>query len=405
MLRAEVEAPSLDAATVEARFTSLREAARLDRDRFFEMRAWYNLARLARRRSEWLVTVEHAAAAASLARKLGNRFYQGLCLFNSAAALYEAGEFERAGRTFEEAIFHLASSEGLRFQALAEAAYAGLLVACDRFDEALERLERAAGTAASIGQMRDNQIVRHATTWVLYALGRHAEARPMAELLVELDRAGGDAGAELYGLKLLTCVALADGRVEDARSLAGEVERVAETAGAEVDVLEARLLGARCRARSGRAQGLADMRRLTEVALRAGHTHQANIGLVFTAEALQSMDPVAAARALAEARRRIDAAPSAWGRVELHVAERARDASPIRVDADGAIVIDLRSDLPSRAAAHEALDRALILRALERAGGTYAAAGRLIGETRWNVRRLARQYGIALQPEAPEEDS
>jgi hypothetical protein len=65
----------------------------------------------------------------------------------------------------------------------------------------------------------------------------------------------------------------------------------------------------------------------------------------------------------------------------------------VRVEGDR-LVIDLTGPLPSRDAVHKAVDQLLIAEALKREEGSYAKAGRLIGEQRWNMRHLAHQLNV-----------
>jgi tetratricopeptide (TPR) repeat protein len=394
LLRAELAMEDGSYEEAHAAFTQLKEDAHACEDAFTEMRAWYDLARVAYRRSEHTNCLEYAAVAASLAGEMGNSFYQGCCVLNRALALFEVGDVDASERAYTEALSLLSSTENLRFRAFAEQGYAGVLVARDRIEEGLLLLQRAEATVTRLGNVKNIQIIRNATTWAYFALGDYDAAQERVHGLLEMDRGSTDARAEFYGLKLLACVELARDRVVEASKAAGEAVRLASLTADPINMLEARMLEARCMSRSGKLRAVDRLREAMAEADSRGAKHQSTLARIYLADALHTSDPVAASAALEEANGRARQSPNPWVQAELRALERARMQWPIRIETDGSLIICLGSKLPSRADAHDALDKALIMTALNRANGKYAAAGRLIGEKRWNLRHLAVQHNL-----------
>jgi tetratricopeptide (TPR) repeat protein len=378
---------------------SLKEltwVARDAEDTLIEMRAWFDLARIAWLRSDWTQALELFAIASSLAGQIGNSYYRGRCSFHRASSLYESGDIEAAELAYQEAIGLLAFCENLRQRANAENGYAGLLVATGRYEEALELLARAEATVTRIGNIPNIQIIRNATTWALYALERYDEVLERVRGLIDMDRAGGDMRAEAFGLRLMACVALAQGRDADALKAATEMTSLLEMMGDEDSAYDGKLLVARCRSRRGDAKAIADLRGSVEAADESTNSYRSALTRIYLADALHTVDPLEAARIFAEAKELADRMPNAWVRAELRALERASSTWPVRVGTDGSLIICLSAKLPMREEVHDILDKVLLRTALERANGKFAAAGRLIGEKRWNMRHLALQHGIAL---------
>jgi tetratricopeptide (TPR) repeat protein len=371
-------------------------------DTVMETRARVTLARFARFQGDWSLALARAAEAARLARILRNPFFAGCALSNRGIALYELGSTAEAEVALREAVALLTETENLRFRALAQNALAGLLVATDRQEEACALLEVAESTVLGIGVVNDVQIIRHATAWAMFCAGRYREARLRASSLLEMDRAGRDSRAELFGLKLLACLACADDRAEDAVGIAEELARLADVAGSEADALEARMLLARARAKAGRQGALADLINLQDEVDRFGLGSYRVLARLFLADACGQKDPISFHRYWSDARERACGERSAWVRAELAAIERACGRYPVRIEGDH-LVIDMTGPLPSRDAVHKVVDQMLIAEALKREEGSYAKAGRLIGEQRWNMRHLAHQLSV-VSPVHPKVD-
>jgi hypothetical protein len=86
----------------------------------------------------------------------------------------------------------------------------------------------------------------------------------------------------------------------------------------------------------------------------------------------------------------VEATP--WLAFELSRVDRDRLRAPVRINADGTLVVDTRLSWPQLKHAREALERYLLDRALDETAGNAAAAGRLIGETRYQMHYLRRIF-------------
>jgi tetratricopeptide (TPR) repeat protein len=396
LLRAELAMEDGSYEQAHAAFMQLKEDAHACEDAFTEMRAWYDLARVAYRRSEHTNCLEYAAVAASLAGEMGNSFYQGCCIFNRAAALFEAGDIDASERAYAEALSLLSSSENLRFRALAELGYAGVLVARDRIEEGLLLLQRAEATVTRLGNVKNIQIIRNATAWAYFALGDYDAAQERAHALLAMDQGSTDARAEFFGLKLLACVELARDRVFEATKAAGEAVRLASLTANPINIREARMLEARCMSRSGNLRAVDWLREAVAEADSRGAKYQSTLARIYLADALHTSDPVAASAALEEAKERAREAPSPWVQAELRAFERVRASRPVRLE-DGHLVVDVQAGWPTMRSARESVERYLYERALEQTRGNAAAAGRLLGLSRYEMLTLGR----ILRGEAP----
>jgi hypothetical protein len=156
--------------------------------------------------------------------------------------------------------------------------------------------------------------------------------------------------------------------------------------------LDARLLDARAKSRAGREGAADDLKALLADVDRSGSEHQRAEARIYLAEACIFSEPVDAERLIAEARRLPIVASTEWLRTEMERVERERLGAPVRVAPDGTLVVDIRSGWPTMKQARDALERYLVTRALTASNGNGAAAGRLIGETRYQMHYLKRIF-------------
>jgi tetratricopeptide (TPR) repeat protein len=361
-------------------------------DTFAEMRARYDLGRFARRRSEYALAIERLAVASSLAATLGNDFYTGLIAFNRAVSLYELNEMAAAERRCLEAIRLLTATENLRYRALAQNTYGGLLTGLGRYAEALAMLERAEETIESLGIVSDLQTIRGNMARVMFALGRYDETVVRLEELIVHERESGNHYAEFLTLSLLSRAELGRNRPDAAQRAASEAVRLAGVVGTPSDRLDARLLDARTKARTDQEGAVEDLKTLLADVDRSGSDHQRAEARIYLAEASIISEPVEAEQLIAEARRLPVVVSTEWLRTELERIDRERMRAPVRVTPEGTLVIDVRMGWPKMKQARDALERFLVTRALAAANGNGAAAGRLIGETRYQMHYLKRIF-------------
>jgi tetratricopeptide (TPR) repeat protein len=368
------------------------DLARTAGDALAEMRARYDLGRFATKRSEHALAIEHLAAASRLASDLGNEFYQGLIAFHRAVSLYELNEAAAAERRCVEAIALLEASENLRYRALAQSVYGALLTDLGRFSEGLAALERAEATAVALGVVHDVQAVRANVARAMLSLGRYDEAVERLEHLLDAARSVGGHDAELLALGLLAHAELSRGRPEAAERAAAEAVQLATLVGSAEDIRDKRQVAARARARLGREGAVDELRALLAEVDRDGPDEQRAEARIYLAEALISEDPVTAERLLAEARRMPVVAAAEWLRGALDRVDAERLRAPVHVSRDGSLVINPRLGWPKLKSAREALERFLVNGALAETDGNAAAAGRLLGETRYQMHYLKRIF-------------
>src|SRR5205085_2471 len=100
---------------------------------------------------------------------------------------------------------------------------------------------------------------------------------------------------------------------------------------------------------------------------------------------LLASDPVRARALVCEAAAFPFARESAWLTAELERLEHDLEYAPIRFGPKGELIIDVSDSFPTLAQAREATDRYVLGEAIARSGGNIAAAGRLVGESRYNA--------------------
>lgn len=380
----------LDAAELKA--VSVADAAIVAGDTFAAMRARFDLGRVAGCRGENALALERLAAAARLAEELGNEYYQGLIAHNRAAYLRELGELSAAERRFVEACDLLVQSENLLHRASAQVSYGSLLADLGRFEEALEVLSRAELQGPPVATGSDPRRLRAALAKALLGLGRFDKAVTRLEGLLELERAKGDRSGELEALRLLTHAELGRGRVEAAERAATEAAQVAALVGSPSDAVEMKLLAGRVRARAGREDAPDELRTVLEEVDKSGDESRRAEARIYLAEALIHENPIESEQLLREARESAAVESEPWLKQELDRVETERLQAPVRITQDGALIVDTRVGWPKLKQAREALERFLLERSLEETKGNAAAAGRLIGETRYQMHYLRRIF-------------
>jgi tetratricopeptide (TPR) repeat protein len=381
-----------DLETAERKAASVADAATGGEDVYASMRARFDLGRVAGRRGEFALALERLAAASRYADDLRNGYYQGLIAHHRALYLRELGELSASERRFLEAIDLLAGTENLLNRASAQVSYGVLLADLGRFKEAIDVLTRAEAHDAPVAAGGDPRRLRAALAKALLGLGRFDEAAGRLEGLLELERAKGNRLGELEALRLLTQAELGRGRVEAAERAATEAAQVAALAGSPSDAVEMRLLAGRVRARTGGEGAAEDLRAVLDEVERAGDASRRAEARIYLAEALINENPIESHLLLSEARAFPVVASEPWLARELDRVEAERLRAPVRIGPDGELVVDTRVGWPKLKQAREALERFLLERALEQTRGNAAAAGRLIGETRYQMHYLRRIF-------------
>jgi len=376
----------------EQRASAVAEGAGRAGDSVANTRARFVLGSSASARGEHPLALERLAAASRLAEEIGNEYAQGRIAHVRAASLLALGEFSAAERRLGEAVDLLERSENLLNRASAQASYGNLLCDFGRFEEAFEMLKRAERDELPIPSSVDPRLMRLAMSKSLLGLGRYDEAVSRLDGLLELERALANRAGELEALRLLARAELGRGRVDAAEKAATAAASVATLAGTPADVVDARLLAGRVRARMARPGASDELRSVLVEVDDAGDETQKAEARIYLAEALILENPIESALYLAEARALPVVEATPWLGFELGRVERDRLRAPVRVNPDGTLVIDTRLSWPKLKHAREALERYLLDRALDETTGNAAAAGRLIGETRYQMHYLKRIF-------------
>jgi tetratricopeptide (TPR) repeat protein len=376
----------LDEAEEHARAVLSADAAREEPSLFG--RAWYDLGRIARKRSEFMIALEHLLVARQYAKLAENDFLEGVIAYNRAYSWYELSDFAATDSCYVEALERLSRSENLRYRAIVQNAYAGYLSDLDRHDEALALASDAERTSADLGIVSDMLWAGNNTARTLIRLGRYREARERMMGLLEWERATRHSSAEIVLLQQLAIAECALGLYEESVRSAGAAAHLATLSGNPSNVLDAELLGARARSLAGHPSAPAELRALRDRADQGGFEHQRVEARIYLAESLVTTAPVEAAALCEETREFPLVAANSRFRSELERVERLVTTAPIRVEPEGIFQVDVRTQWPSLKSAREALERFLITKAVESTGGNLAAAGRLIGETRFQMHYL-----------------
>jgi tetratricopeptide (TPR) repeat protein len=356
------------------------------------MRARFVLGRAAAERGEHPLALERLAAASRLATDLGNEYYQGRIAHARGMRLLALGEYSAAERRLAEAVELLARTENYLHRAGAQVSLGNLLCELGRFDEAYDLLASAELRDAAAPVGADPRSTRLAMAKALLGLGRYDEAVGSLEGLLELDRAVGDRAGELEALRLLARAELGRANVPAAESAAAAAVAVAAREGTAADALDARLLHGRVCARLARADVPDELRAVMADVDAAGDDVQRAEVRLYLAEALALESPIESAELVAEVREMPIVEATPWLGHELERVDRERLRAPVRVNPDGTLVVDTRLGWPSLKQARETLERYLLEGALTQTRGNAAAAGRLIGETRYQMHYLRRIF-------------
>jgi tetratricopeptide (TPR) repeat protein len=369
-------------------FATLFLRARRDGDPTNELRIRVDQARVARMLCRFDEALSYARTASNLAEVLGAEYLGGVAAFNEAAALAELQDAATTREAYARAVQLLGRTERSRVWAHALLGLALVDVATGRYQAATDALVDAEAAFLALGSVWDLHIAGLSRGWSLYAGGQCAEANRLAERLVGEGRAAGDGRAELFALRLLASTRRSLEDIAGATAAAEEMGRLAGAVGSDVDRIEAAACRARARALGGDPEAIQTLARLASDADPVDSALAATIR-VLRADALAAIDPLAGWREFRE----IDGAEGPlglWYRAERAALTTAWTVRGFRVQ-DGELSVSLAGSLPLRRVARLILDFELTRAALEAADGNAAAAGRLVGDKRWNAARLARE--------------
>lgn len=354
-------------------------------------RARLRMARIAHLRQQPMLSLEGLLVARQLAQQTGNAYVEGQIASGRAACWFALGKEAETETCHQEAIELLSRAEGLRRHAAAKLEYAAFLSEIGRHDEALSLATAAERTASEIGIQRDLVRAVECAARALVGLGRYAEAVERTGMVLDRPQTSRRPGAEIPALKIRAEAAFALGHFDLASSAAETARARAEASGDEGDVFDARLLAARARAKAREQSAVAELRSLKGEADASGSERRRLESRLYLAEALTGVSPLEAEVLCAEAKAFALASADRHLRAELGRVERLVETAPLRQEGEGIFTVDVRSQWPSLKSAREALERFLITKAVDECGGNLAAAGRLLGESRFQMHYLWKQ--------------
>lgn len=380
-----------EAAYFEGRFETAETLARRaleaagSRDPHTRVRARYDLGRIRRRSGRHEEALEVLAQASTEAEAAGNTYYRGLIAFNRAICLYQLDRLPDAEPVFIEALGLLEQSENLRYRALAESSYASLLMDLGRYSTALALLDRAERTALPLALSSDLHAMRNTLAKAMLWLGRYEEAIARLNEVIAFERGAGDHYAELNALNLLIQALVAAGRVDAASRAADDALLLAATVGVPEAALDTQIYAGRVWAAAGRSDARQALEDALERADLHGTPYQRAEARIYLAEALLTSSPLRAEALLGEARAFPVTLESGRLRAEAERVEALRRSAPIRVESPRRFVVELAGPWPTLKEARIALEQFYFRAAMDEASGNMAAAGRLIGETRYQM--------------------
>jgi len=352
-------------------------------------RAWFVLARSAALEGEHYLALESLAHAGRLAATSGNEYWEGLVDLEFGRAVAAYGDRAAGERRLRDAVDRLGRCGDLRARARAATALADLLVEGGRDVEAIAYLD---ATPEMPGRRRDGDRADLVRSRALVGIGRAEDAIDIARRLVasEVSDLIGPAHA------VLARALFAVDDVEGAAVAAGEALRRARVADAAWDRIEAQIVLSKATARAGGGEGaeraIADLwESLAEADERELKVLGAEVRAAL-AEALLLVSPLEAEELLADAHRIASSARATRAIAEVERVERLRAAAPVRVDAEGCLVLDPRRGFPTLKGARESVERFWVAHAVAREGGNWSAAGRLLGETPRQIFYVKKTY-------------
>ena len=360
----------------------LVESARFVEDRQSELRAYYDMARIARHRANWMLAIERLEQARELAREIGNICYEGRIAYTLGYCWYSQNRLDRAEPLLQSALDLLRRSENLRYRATVETFYGCILCDQGELKAALDLLQFAEETVARLNIIGDMIMARMNTARTLLSLGRFEEAERLLMEILIWERRPEHTPMELITLRLLAISQCVRGRATDALRSAIEAQQLASIKGNDLDRFEARLLVSRSKALLNDPVAANELEALVVEADSDGTPYQQAEARIYLAQALLSSDPTRANALLKDVRTRQVVSDFYWLQCEIELLNGVSSHVPVRVDDEDRLVMDARSGWADLKSAREATELYWFKRALDETDGNISAASRLLGLTR-----------------------
>jgi hypothetical protein len=251
--------------------------------------------------------------------------------------------------------------------------------------------------SASLGIVSDMMSIANNAARALIAGHRFEEAERRLEAIAHKESNDAATMASFYSLCMLSVAQCALGKIREARRSANQAHALAEHEGTEEDQFESQLLMLRARALLGEDSAVDELRDALKRADEVGSDNHRIQARIYLAQALVSESPIEATALCREVRVTSALASGSWLNSELERVEYLLARAPIRVDEQDRLIIDTKLSWPTIKAAREAAERFIYDRAMTATRGNASAAGRLIGESRYQMHHLGR----ILRGEAP----
>ncbi len=390
LLRVEVACFTGDLTEAERLVRPVVEVSVRLNDRQSELRALYDLGRIARHRAEWSLAIERLERALEIARECGNAFYEGRVSFTLGYCWYSLNRLDLAVPYLLSALALLGSTENLRCRATVEIFYGCLLSDRGESAAALEILERAERTAGDLGIMSDMVMARMNAARTRLALGQYEEVERSLMELLSWERHLLGTPIELMTLRLLAITQCVRGRFAEARRSADEALRLAEINGNAADRLEARLLIARANSLAGDTDSSVELEGLVAEVDDAGTPYLQAEARIYLARAVLSSDPEKARGLCRDVESMPVVAEFAWLGRELDAVAVDLRSGAVRISDDGQLIMDSQLGWPNLKLVRETVERYWFERALAETDGNVSAASRLLGLTRNEGHHLHR---------------
>lgn len=373
------------------------EASEATADDQHQMRATFDSGRTLRRRAEYATSLETLLIASHRAERGANAFYGGMIAYNRAICCYELCDYERLNEYIAEARESLQASEGLRYFALAENLRGLVLTELGDVAGGMAVFNEAERIASSLGITSDLLSIANNAARALIATQKNEEAEKRLVHLIDWDSPASLTMAHFYSLCLLSIAQAAQGKIREARRSAQIANDLAASYGNEDDRFEAGILLLRARALSGEEAAIEELRAKVTTADARGTEYQRVQARIYLAHALVAESPIEATNYCREVRGMAVVPTGSWLLSELERVEFLLARAPIRIDEQDRLIIETNLSWPTIKAAREAAERYIYERAMSATRGNASAAGRLIGESRYQMHHLGR----ILRGEAP----
>jgi DNA-binding NtrC family response regulator len=192
------------------------------------------------------------------------------------------------------------------------------------------------------------------------------------------------------------------GRLEEAQRVASEAIQLATLADNQTIALQASIVRGWAAIRAGKAEAVAELGRLIDVADASTEEYRKVEARLYLADAIAATQPDRAAALCREARAFAVAEENQRLKTLLSRAEATVGNGPLRIGLRGELIIDLSQGWPDYDAAIEAVKRFLVYEAVGQSSGNRSEAARKLNLSRSRLHDIWRQ--LHGEPPRPKRD-